>query len=448
MRIVVLVLAVLVAACGDREGARGRPGLQDHGAHHGGVVFNGPRLNIETTAARDGTVRVWLTNEWRQPLPLDDVRATATVEGTEIALAADGEVLAGTGPAPTGETAGVDVAISRGGGEPLRIAFVVPLADGAPGAAGVPLAGCAPPPAGPDPRPRCVVHFLQAVHGVVAARDGTSAVVSVLESRTTSWRLPAMTLLAGFDASPPEEIPVDAHPHVEEPTSMAMRADGREVVLALGEHLFRHDVATGRLVKSLGGPGPAPRAVAWSPDGARLLVNVFASGTVYLLDADTGATVRTFQAPGETTAIGFSPDGALAAVGTEAGPIVLFDVAAGTVARTLAEPTDRTDALAFAGPRLVASGADGVLRVWDPSTGSLVSSTSAGVPLVRLAVRADGALAATGDRQGHIRLHRLPEGNVVETIDWHRGLVRGIAFGGNALLAGDADRQLAVWDRP
>jgi hypothetical protein len=447
MRIVVMALVALVAACGDRDGARGRPGLQDHGAHHGGVVFNGPRINIETTAARDGTIRVWLTNEWRQPLPLQDVRGTATVNGSAVALAADGDALVGRGPALDGDTVGVDVAVGASGGEPQRMTFVVPLADDAPGAAGVPLNGCVPPPDGPGPRPRCVLHFLQAVHGIVAARDGTSAVVSVLESRTTSWRLPAMTLLAGFDAAPPEEIPVDAHPHVEEPTSMAMRTDGREVVLALGEHLFRHEVATGRLVKELGGPGAAPRNVAWSPDGTRLLVNVFASGRVFLLDADSGSTVRTLEAPGETTAIGFSPDGSLAAVGTEAGPVVLFDVASGAIARTLAEPTDRTDALGFAGPLLVASGAEGILRVWDPTTGTLVSSTAAGVPLVRLAVRPDGTAAATGDREGHVRLHRLPEGTVTETIGWHRGLVRGIAWTGTTLLAGDADRQLAVWDR-
>ncbi len=446
MRILAIVLVVLAAACGDRD-ARGRPGLQDHGAHHGGVVFNGPRINIETAATRDGTIRVWLTDEWRRPLPLQDVRGTATVNAAAVELVADGDALVGTGAALDGDTAAIEVAIGGGGSEPQRMTFIVPLADGAPGAAGVPLHGCVPPAAGPEPRPRCVLHFLQAVHGIVAARDGTSAVVSVLESRTTSWRLPAMTLLAGFAASPPEEIPVDAHPHVEEPTSMAMRADGREVVLALGEHLFRHDVATGRLVKELGGPGAAPRNVAWSPDGSRLLVNVFASGRVFVVDADSGAIVRTLEAPGETTAIGFSADGALAAVGTEAGPIVLFDVATGGIARTLAEPTDRTDALGFAGTLLIASGAEGVLRVWDPTTGALVSSTTAGAPLVRLAVRPDGTAAATGDREGHIRLHRLPEGTVTETIGWHRSLVRGIAWTGSTLLAGDADRQLAVWDR-
>jgi WD40 repeat protein len=259
-----------------------------------------------------------------------------------------------------------------------------------------------------------------------------------------------MRLIAGFEAAPPEEIPVDAHPHVEEPTSMAMRPDGTQVLVALGEHLFIHDVATGRLLKGFHGPGKetAPRNVAWSPDGTKLLVNVVVSGDVYLLDADSGAVVRTFQAPGETTAIAFSGDGALAAVGTEAGPIVVFDVASGGTARTLSEPAGRTDALGFGGGHLVASGADGVLRVWDPATGTLVSSTTVGVPLVRLAVRADGTRAATGDQQGHVRLHGLPDGAVSGTLGWHEGLVRGITFAGPILLTGDADRQLAVWDLP
>ncbi len=452
MRTLVALLLALVVGCDRSEGPTPRVGLQDHGAHHGGVVFNGPRLNLEAAAAPDGTIRVYLTDEWRRPVSSEGVRGTATLTGAggpqAIPLVAEGNTLVGHGPKLTGDTVGADIAVDRNG-EAIRMSFVLPLTDGAPGAAGVPLDGCVAPPPGDDPsapHPRCVLRFLQAIHGIVAPRDGSAAVVSVLESRTTSWQLPGVTLLAGFDAPPAEEIPVDSHPHVEEPTYMAMRADGQEVVLALGEHLLRHEVRTGRLVKELAGPGAAARSVAWSPDGKYLLVNVFASGTVYLLDADTNATVRTFEAPGETTMVAFSPDGTLAAVGTEAGPITLFDVAGKEPPRTLSEPTNRTDALAFAGNDLVATGAEGVLRVWDPATGTLKSSTPLGVPVVRLAVQADGRRAATGDREGHIRIHTLPDGAVTETIDWHKGFVRWITFAGPVLLAGDADRQLAVWD--
>src|SRR6185436_12055788 len=63
--------------------ATGRPGIHDHTPHHGGVVTMVGMLHLETLATPDGAVRVYLTDVWRRPLPLDDVEGKVTVDLTD-----------------------------------------------------------------------------------------------------------------------------------------------------------------------------------------------------------------------------------------------------------------------------------------------------------------------------------------------------------------------------
>src|SRR5439155_489423 len=66
--------------------AAGRPGIHDHTPHHGGVVAMVGMRHLEAVAARDGSVRVYLTDVWRRPLPLAGATGTVTV----IAASPDG----------------------------------------------------------------------------------------------------------------------------------------------------------------------------------------------------------------------------------------------------------------------------------------------------------------------------------------------------------------------
>jgi hypothetical protein len=450
---VALLASLLLVACGGDAAPpapKGRPGLQDHTPHHGGVVFAGPRVVVETAAQPDGLVRVWVTDEWRQPVPLDDVHGSVTFVGAPDAptmpLAVHGDVLEARGPALAGESIGLEVAIDRPG-QTLRLPVVVPLKPGAPGAATVSVRGCIPPGPGEGLLPRCVLPFLQAVGPIATPRDGSVVVVAALESPTTVWRLPAGTLAASMAAPPPVDIGPGHAPHVEEPVALAIAPDGRDVVLAVGEHLYRHEIATGRLVRQLAAPGPPLRHVAWAADGSRLVVTMLASGTVHVLDAADGTARRTVDVGDEATALAASPTADVAAVGTEGGLLVVVPLGEGTP-RRLGSPGERIEAVGFAGDRIVTAGADGVLRVWNPARDAEEASLRVETPLLRLAVSADGRRAATADRTGRIRIHALPSGEVVETIPWHDGQVRGLAWGGDVLVSADADRRLALWDLP
>lgn len=450
----IAVLLLLVLGChSEPPPPQPRPGLLDHTPHHGGIVFSGPRQAVEAAAAPDGTVRVWLGDGWRQPIPLDGMQGTLTVleDGgpRPVALVHEGDALVAHAGPLRGERVPVLVELLKDGNPMLRASFVLPVAPGTFGAAGVPLEGCVPPPdEGEGPRPRCVLHFVQGVTGVAANRAGDAMILSVLETPTSSWRLPGVTLLAGFQPPPAEQLDTDQAPHVDEPVSMTTSPDGREVILALGERLLRHDIVTGRLLSELAAGHPAPRSVAWAPDGRTVLVTRFSGHTLDVLDAHDGTPVRSIPIDADvaTTTVAVSADGSRAAVGTEAGPVVVVPLRGDGALTRLSQPVQPSDALGFAGDVLVAAGGEGVLRVWDVATGALRVAVPIGAPVMRLAVNADGTRVATADRTGTIRVHAMPDASLERAMGWHRAQVRGMAWAGTLLLAGDADRQLAVWD--
>lgn len=451
MRRLAVAVTALALGCGERA-REPRPGLLDHQAHHGGIVAAGPRVVVEARAWPDGTVRVWLGDGWRRPLPLDGVHGTARLlvpgRPRDVPLAAEGDALVAHGEPLEGDGVPAMLDLVHAGGEVLHVPMVLPLRPGAPGAANVPLDGCvAPTAAAGMPAPRCVLTFLQGLATVAATPAGDTMVVAVLESPTSAWRLPEATLRAGFVAPAPEEIDAAEAPHAEEPTSIAVAPDGREAVLAVGEHLLRHDVATGALRATLHPGGPV-RSVVW-PRGDTLAATRFGGREVLVLSPTADAPTRTLPVDDETvTTVAASGDGRLLATGTESGAVLVLDAEGRVPARRLPGPPLPVDAVAVAGGRVVAAGGDGVLRIWDAATGTLEVAVETGVPLMRVAASRDGRRVATADREARIRLHAMPDGRVVHAIGWHRGQVRALAFAGDLLVAGDADRQLALWPIP
>jgi hypothetical protein len=94
--------------------------------------------------------------------------------------------------------------------------------------------------------------------------------------------------------------------------AMAWGPDDRWLAFAgAGYHtLGIWDVSGKRLVRELQGHTDAVRAVAWSPDGRRL-VSASDDGTVKLWDVSTGEELLTFRGQREVafTSVAFSPDG-------------------------------------------------------------------------------------------------------------------------------------------
>jgi WD40 repeat protein len=454
MRAWLALVLVLGVACGsppDRESAPPQPaaGVHDHTPHHGGVVGMSGRLHLEARVAPDGTLRVWVTDFWRSPRSLDDVSGSATLElpagDRDLALHVDGDALAAAAPGLTDAEVPVHVALTVAG-DPVEMDFLLPVAAGAPGSANAPLHGCEPLP--PGAGPRCTLDFAKTVSAIAASPDGTTVLVAAVDRGVSARRLPDGALALGFAAPPPITVPgpEGLRPHPEAVTTLAFRPDGGEVAVALEGRLLRYVPATGGLVREVPTPRGVLRAAAWSPDGEGLLVSVFYDAAAHLLRAEDGTELGRFPVEREAAAVAFSSEGRLAAVGSEGGTVLLFDLGAGGAPRALAGARGPAHTLAFVGDRLLGAGDDGVLHVWDVASGKDDPRGTAEGPLAALAVAPGGRDAAVAGPGGMIRLFALAEPRAETRLAWHSSQVLSLAWAGDVLVSGDLEGHVAFWD--
>lgn len=212
-------------------------------------------------------------------------------------------------------------------------------------------------------------------------------------------------------------------------------------------------------------PGRWPRAVVWSPDGALLVcatrdarltswetASWRRSATVrHGADGDGGGPGRSGGDGGGHGALAFSPDGRRLVSAAGDGVLRLWDPAALTPAGTLQAPPGTVWSVAWSpdGSRLAAAGEDGVVRVW-PSAGP-GGPVPAG-PAHRNRVTAlcwspDGALLASGSTDRTVVLRDAATGAAVRTFESMDG-INCLAFSpdGTRLAAGDQHRNVRVWD--
>jgi hypothetical protein len=131
------------------------------------------------------------------------------------------------------------------------------------------------------------------------------------------------------------------------------------------------DAAAGKGMATLDGHTGTVTAVAFSPNGTRVLTGSD-DNTARLWEAATGKAVATLAGhTNSVNAVAFSPDGKHILTGSSDNTARLWDAATGKAVAALAGHTDRVTAVAFLpdGMRIVSSGADGTVRQWDAASG-------------------------------------------------------------------------------
>ncbi|MER8046702.1 hypothetical protein [Streptomyces sp. NPDC094032] len=159
--------------------------------------------------------------------------------------------------------------------------------------------------------------------------------------------------------------------------------------------------------------------VALHPDGSVL---VTARGQAYRMPG--GTLLPSTRSPGKATALAFSPDGALLAVGDASGRVALWD---GRLGRRLGvlpgeerNPYEFVSALAFSadGRVLAVAGDEGTLQLWDTSSHQRIGAPlpTPGDRILALAFDPDGAVLRTAGDRTPPQAHPLAPERMAEAV--------------------------------
>ena len=214
-------------------------------------------------------------------------------------------------------------------------------------------------------------------------------------------------------------------------------------------------------------------AAALSPDGSRAVVaaeemsfeddRMAISSVLTVWDVDGDKVAGSFKTDGCGT-LAVSPDGRKLAVGgkttipmSRAGagapcPITIWDLEAGTQAKTLEGHASGVTSLALLGEsgRLLSAGADGTIKLWDLRSGkrmrSFLGHSQHATPRC-IALSTDGKRAATGSWSGLVSLWDVEAGVEIDWFRAHGEPITCLAFtpDGTRIVSGSMDATLRVW---
>jgi len=126
---VVTAAVLILASCAHAESTP-RRGLHNHDPQHGGVVTMAGMLHLEALALRDGHVRVYVTDVWRQPVPLEKMRGAITLDLPDgprtFPVAIHDGALEATTPQLLGSAVRAHVHVTSDGGD-LEEHFLLPV---------------------------------------------------------------------------------------------------------------------------------------------------------------------------------------------------------------------------------------------------------------------------------------------------------------------------------
>ncbi|KAG9063878.1 hypothetical protein KI688_003992 [Linnemannia hyalina] len=230
--------------------------------------------------------------------------------------------------------------------------------------------------------------------------------------------------------------------HTEGVLSVAFSPCSKHIVSGGGDKTVRlWDSRTGDVVFVLKGHTREVLSIQYSADGRRL-ISTGQEDTIRFWDPTTGepgVIWRPMPEKGHNAV--FTPDGRLVAFCYRAGHMVLWDTASsGEVGLTLRGHTGYVTGIALSpnGQWIASASNDYTVKLWDASTGVLISSlTSQTQSMAMVVFSPDGLQLAVGGRDGKMRLWDVNTSLLsVEVQGRHLGQVQRLAYSldGQAIL--------------
>jgi len=254
-------------------------------------------------------------------------------------------------------------------------------------------------------------------------------------------------------------------------TALAFSPDNRLLATATTDgdiYLWRTD--DGNLAGVCRGNGRWIWSLAFSPD-SRTLASGCADQLIRLWDLADLHRAETAFSPaarlsrtlvGHTNAIfavAFSPDGALLASGSADATIAVWQVADGTLLKTLLGHTATISSLLFIPPmqeedaleegalRLASAGRDGSIRLWDLCTATIIQRLEGhtnGVTSIVLHPSRSTLISGSDDHT--VRLWDLATGETHRLLDNAHGAIHAVVCAENIVAAAGDDQTIYVWN--
>jgi WD40 repeat protein len=164
------------------------------------------------------------------------------------------------------------------------------------------------------------------------------------------------------------------------------------------------DVASGGLVRTLGGLSGSPSAISY-PTDRRYVAVTTEDGEAVVWDTRSGRTVAILQEPGaRLAAADINPDDSEIATASEDGTARVWSLPSGRVLHVLRGHNGPVESVAWSpdGREVVTGGVDGTVRVWNARTGRETSTlTDPGAAVSDVAFSPDGHEVAGIDIGGN-----------------------------------------------
>lgn len=277
------------------------------------------------------------------------------------------------------------------------------------------------------------------------------------DGRMLALSAPRRTLIWDVRVTPPQLLG-QAIPNSS--GQFAFSPDSKTIALPAAEGIALFDLATQRLLRTIGTPKTQIQSLAFSPDGGSVAAGLFGhSVAVYNLGA-AAEEKRLVGHRGSVESIAFSPAGDELASGSSDGDLILWDP--GVLSRIGRPLIGSGDAGGWAfspdGKLLVTGNSDGTVRFWNIATakpvGEPVVCHSKGITSV--AFSPDGTTLASGSDDQTIVLLDVRNRRRLGQLTGHGGPVSFVGFSGDgkSLMSSSFDsgndrpprNTIFVWD--
>jgi len=234
-----------------------------------------------------------------------------------------------------------------------------------------------------------------AVQSVAFSPDGKILMTGDAAGTVGLWAVDKRTMTSSIKA------------HSGRVEALAITADGALIASAGADRTAKiWETKTGKEKAQFGGFAAEITFLQFASNGKQLFAGT-SSGILSRLNVATSKSEAEVKADEQSAAVAVSSTG-IAAFGGSAGKIILVELASGREIKTLNGHKGTVRFLAFGGKaqRLISSGDDGALRLWDPSSGEKLAeviTTASGWAVIDRQGRFDGSEQGMNDVGWHAR---------------------------------------------